>query len=62
MKKSNWILFILLIAMSLAWGLYYWFFIVPSKQSPEKNFRVSQIEDQVLVYKLMLYTYIIITV
>jgi hypothetical protein len=31
MKKSNWILFILLIAMSLAWGLYYWFFIVPSK-------------------------------
>ncbi|MDR6998609.1 uncharacterized protein YneF (UPF0154 family) [Neobacillus niacini] len=29
MKKSNWLLFGLLIALSIIWGIIYWVFIGP---------------------------------
>jgi hypothetical protein len=31
MKKNNWLLFVLLLLMGTAWGIYYWMYIVPAK-------------------------------
>jgi hypothetical protein len=31
MKKNNWLLFALLLIMAIAWGVYYWLFIIPGK-------------------------------
>ncbi|MDQ0413789.1 hypothetical protein J2S25_001994 [Mesobacillus stamsii] len=31
MKKNNWLLFLLILLLSIGWGAYYWFFIVPGQ-------------------------------
>lgn len=31
MKNNKWMLFLLLLLMGIAWGIYYWMFIVPSQ-------------------------------